>query len=1143
MVQIPTYQAQQGLDAPSYPTPSLDNSIGEALGAVGNALSSAGNTLGDLAAWQRNKALQENRSDAQIKMEALNEELNQDLIEAERNAPANGRGLYEGFTQKSLTPKTQAFLSSIPDAGVREEYAKRLPVLQQKWANEGVNREYALGNKYSSEQVASMGEARLRGVAENPAALKDYEAEYDEIVDNMPSLTSAQREAYKRKFREAAPSIVAESLKETDPGSFKFATGNGTHAERLQFLSERLLPAIQMAENARGDPNVISSAGAVGLMQVVPGSAGVEVAKRLGDDAFLSMSQAERVAFLQNPDSNVLYGTTYLNMMLEKYEGDAEAALIAYNAGPGNADKWLAAGRDYAALPKRSETEPYVRGIFESLGTAKLASGKRTTGGTPGARLPLKVGSQPGRQPLDMSGLSRDLVDKWEQVQGAFGQQVTIVSAFRDPVRNARAGGASKSRHLHGDAIDVDVRNMGKAERLRLIETASSLGFNGIGIYNNSLHFDLGGRRAWGQTHSAASVPAWASAAVARHMAGKASASGTQYASRSGFVSDAFNDMPISELQKAQASGANMTTVERDRQKMAEQAAKIEASRAMDDDLASIASSGQTLIPPGETDAFEEQILKTHGLDALAKFQEDRLVAQNVYDMTQDIGQMSDAALAARLAEMSAPISGEGAALKQRIAEGVAKGIEGEISERKASAAEQERLAKESEAVTATRQRSIEGVKKAIEAVRKERDTDPASAALKYFPEVADAWANAKDEVSTQAALTATVLAQEKMGVPGDKINPLPADHAKVIADRVLDETLPPETRIAELTRTIAMTPDPRQQEQIIRQMVKTGLTPKIANVVEAWKRNDVGATRRLFQAAMLDSSKAPKLGANDNTLGAAVEEALLGADTIGAEFYGLDLGDPRMAEVASSDLELAKSAVRLAMAAGMSQDAAIEQAEADIFGPVQALSTGLVNGGSVKGLAPSDVDTEKLLRGFDAANTKMVDVLQGYVARAYGQLPANATPEMQAIYRASHINETNRILSEGVWRNNGDGWSLFDPQTKGFIGDDTGKPILFSTDQLIEMGGGTPGASVPQRGEPDMFNTAPPAQPSGEGGFGMPPEPAPGKQGSLRIPAAPDTSLVGGLKAQGKTLAANGPLNDGSLQNIVSPAILSGLT
>ena len=90
----------------------------------------------------------------------------------------------------------------------------------------------------------------------------------------------------------------------------------------------------------------------MGLMQVMP--------KTAKDPGF-------GVAPLKNPYDpveNVRFGQQYIGAMLKRYGNDKEAALIAYNAGPANADKWLKSGRNYASLPQRQETEPYVRKIM-----------------------------------------------------------------------------------------------------------------------------------------------------------------------------------------------------------------------------------------------------------------------------------------------------------------------------------------------------------------------------------------------------------------------------------------------------------------------------------------------------------------------------------------------------------------------------------------------------------------------------------------------------------------------------------------------------------------------------------------------------------------------------------------------------------
>ena len=94
-----------------------------------------------------------------------------------------------------------------------------------------------------------------------------------------------------------------------------------------------------------------SPKGAMGEMQVMPGTQadpgfGVKPA-RPGD-----LADVARV------------GRDYLGAMVRRY-GDLDAALAAYNWGPGNADKWLAAGADPAALPK--ETRDYLQRVKSRL--------------------------------------------------------------------------------------------------------------------------------------------------------------------------------------------------------------------------------------------------------------------------------------------------------------------------------------------------------------------------------------------------------------------------------------------------------------------------------------------------------------------------------------------------------------------------------------------------------------------------------------------------------------------------------------------------------------------------------------------------------------------------------------------------------
>ncbi|MEM9059025.1 MAG: D-Ala-D-Ala carboxypeptidase family metallohydrolase [Pseudomonadota bacterium] len=119
----------------------------------------------------------------------------------------------------------------------------------------------------------------------------------------------------------------------------------------------------------------------------------------------------------------------------------------------------------------------------------------------------------------DLANVDPGLLQIYERVQRRFGHDLPITSGFRDPQRNAAAGGAKRSQHMHGKALDISVRGMSKADRKRLIQIASEEGISGIGVYGNGLHFDSGPRRAWGPTHKRESVPGWARGVIGKHLA------------------------------------------------------------------------------------------------------------------------------------------------------------------------------------------------------------------------------------------------------------------------------------------------------------------------------------------------------------------------------------------------------------------------------------------------------------------------------------------------------------------------------------------------------------------------------------------------------------------------------------------------
>jgi soluble lytic murein transglycosylase-like protein len=121
-------------------------------------------------------------------------------------------------------------------------------------------------------------------------------------------------------------------------------------------IDPALIEAV-IANESSFDPNVTSSAGARGLMQLMP-----DTAASLGvRDAY-------------DPAENVWGGTRYLRGLLDRF-GDMKLAVAAYNAGP-------AAVERYGGVPPYAQTQTYVRNVLSyyrdrcsQLGNVAMSSG------------------------------------------------------------------------------------------------------------------------------------------------------------------------------------------------------------------------------------------------------------------------------------------------------------------------------------------------------------------------------------------------------------------------------------------------------------------------------------------------------------------------------------------------------------------------------------------------------------------------------------------------------------------------------------------------------------------------------------------------------------------------------------------------
>jgi soluble lytic murein transglycosylase-like protein len=149
----------------------------------------------------------------------------------------------------------------------------------------------------------------------NNRALNQYLAslagqEQNQVVDAQPVAEAQQGLPEASAVSSTTPSDKASSL-----------DGIIRKASQRFGVEESLIKAVIKAES-NFNPQAVSSAGASGLMQLMPATA-----RGLGvKDSF-------------DPEQNVMGGTRFLKDMLNRYDGNLNAALAAYNWGPGNVDK------------------------------------------------------------------------------------------------------------------------------------------------------------------------------------------------------------------------------------------------------------------------------------------------------------------------------------------------------------------------------------------------------------------------------------------------------------------------------------------------------------------------------------------------------------------------------------------------------------------------------------------------------------------------------------------------------------------------------------------------------------------------------------------------------------------------------------
>jgi soluble lytic murein transglycosylase len=209
-------------------------------------------------------------------------------------------------------------------------------------------------------QAAAAADGGSWGPAET-AQLYDETGHYDQAIELMkhsaPNYFALDIPDLPRKYWEALfPKAYWSDLKRS-------SAANGL---------DPYLVASLIRQESEFNPNAVSRANAVGLMQLLP-KTGKAVARQVKMKGY-SASQ------LYTPAVNLQLGTRYFRGMVDKFGGSFEYALAAYNAGSDRVEDWLSQGKyrdpqEFVESIPFTETREYVQAILRNANVYKQLYG------------------------------------------------------------------------------------------------------------------------------------------------------------------------------------------------------------------------------------------------------------------------------------------------------------------------------------------------------------------------------------------------------------------------------------------------------------------------------------------------------------------------------------------------------------------------------------------------------------------------------------------------------------------------------------------------------------------------------------------------------------------------------------------------